>query len=648
MRHLSAAFAALFAVAAAPPPEPDLAALFGARPNVSSVALSPDGRTLAYITPTVGQHSALAILDIDKRTANVVLRDPDNAFRLRRCEFKTDTRLICTLQAITHVGHDGVRVSRLIAVNRDGSHPILLGEHARNGFSSPSFGAIVDWLPDDPQHLLMEVGRQVKVDVNTGMQTEAPIPVRVLGQQLIGYQTDAHANIRLLIVPDLSGVGLQQHRAFVNVLAKSGGRPHMVSVFNYLDPQFEPLGFDDSGDWLLALKPLAGRKALYRIAADGSNRAELMFASPTVDIEDVLRIGKYRRPVAASYVEDAAAYHYFDPALARLGEQLGRATGGDAVEVIDESWDGGRKLAFAHGSKDAGRYFLYETAAHRATSLLPVRPELDGRALAEHRAVTFPAADGVQVPAILTLPPGRRPGAPGPALLMPHGGPSARDSLGYDWLAQYWAAMGFVVLQPNYRGSSGYGDAWFQKNGFQSWQTAMADINAGARWLIAQGYAARQQLAIFGWSYGGYAALEASVVDPSLYKAIVAVAPVTDLALLTADAQKHLGGWLVRDEVGRAAHVRESSPARNAERIAAPVLMFQGLDDLNVNPDQARAMDAALAKAGKPHELVTYPGLDHQLDDGEARADMLRRSAAFLAEHIGPVTPAIAAASAPK
>jgi dipeptidyl aminopeptidase/acylaminoacyl peptidase len=233
------------------------------------------------------------------------------------------------------------------------------------------------------------------------------------------------------------------------------------------------------------------------------------------------------------------------------------------------------------------------------------------------------------VPAYLTLPPGST-GKNLPAIVMPHGGPGARDEWGFDWLAQFYAARGYAVLQPNFRGSAGYGDGWFVENGFKSWKLAIGDVNDGGRWLIEQGIADPGKIAIVGWSYGGYAALQSAVLDPNLFKAIVAIAPVTDLPLLKSDASKYIDAGIVRDFIGSGPHVEEGSPARNAARITAPVLMFQGDLDLNVNINQPRSMERALRGAGKQVELRIFPGLDHQLVDGNVRAQMLDQSDLFL------------------
>jgi dipeptidyl aminopeptidase/acylaminoacyl peptidase len=245
------------------------------------------------------------------------------------------------------------------------------------------------------------------------------------------------------------------------------------------------------------------------------------------------------------------------------------------------------------------------------------------------KAVRFAAKDGTMIPGFLTLPPGRTDAKGLPGLVMPHGGPLARDTSGFDWLPQFFAAQGFAVLQPNFCGSSGYGDAFFAHNGFKSWPLAIGDVNDGGRWLIAQGVDAKK-LAIFGWSYGGYAALQANVVDPGLYRATVAVAPVTDLALLRDEYLRFTNFKLIDAQIGNGPHVVAGSPARNAAKMMAPVLIFHADQDLNVDIEQSRAMVSALKAAGKKVDFVEYKNLDHQIDDSVSRADMLSRSAAFL------------------
>jgi dipeptidyl aminopeptidase/acylaminoacyl peptidase len=249
------------------------------------------------------------------------------------------------------------------------------------------------------------------------------------------------------------------------------------------------------------------------------------------------------------------------------------------------------------------------------------------------RSVSYPAADGTPIPGYLTLPPGSD-GRGLPAVLLPHGGPEARDVWGFDWLAQYLAHRGYAVLQPNFRGSAGYGEAWLQQNGFRGWRTSIGDIADGARWLVAEGIADPQRMAIVGWSYGGYAALQSGVIEPELFDAIVAIAPVTDLQQFKDDYRFFAGGRNLREYVGSGPHVVDGSPARHAGRITAPVLLFHGDRDLNVLVGHSRRMHDALRDAGRPSELVVFEGLEHDLADSTARTRMLERIGAFLEANV--------------
>jgi dipeptidyl aminopeptidase/acylaminoacyl peptidase len=277
-----------------------------------------------------------------------------------------------------------------------------------------------------------------------------------------------------------------------------------------------------------------------------------------------------------------------------------------------------------------GNWYIYDRASKQLGLVTAERPELVGKALSPVKVITYPAADGTQIPAYLTLPPGVEDPKGLPAIVMPHGGPDHRDKWGFEWQAQYFAHRGFLVLQPNFRGSAGYGEDWFARNGFRSWQVSVGDVCDGARWLLAQGMTDASKLAIFGWSYGGYAALQANVMDPDLFKASVAVAPISDLATLKNQGRAYSSSNVQADYIGSGPHIKEGSPAQNPKMFKAPVLIFHGEADMNVEVGQSRRMDRELSAAGKSSELVVYPGLAHDLYDGTARADLLRRSEDFL------------------
>jgi dipeptidyl aminopeptidase/acylaminoacyl peptidase len=152
---------------------------------------------------------------------------------------------------------------------------------------------------------------------------------------------------------------------------------------------------------------------------------------------------------------------------------------------------------------------------------------------------------------------------------------------------------------------------------------------------VAQGIADPKKLAIFGWSYGGYAALQSGVTAPDLFKAIVAIAPVTDLAQLRLEGVGYSNRRLLEEEIGSGPHLKEGSPAQNASQISAPVLIVHGLNDVNVNVNQSRLMVDRLKDAGRPAEYMEVPELDHYMEDSGIRRAMLSRSSAFLAKALG-------------
>jgi len=248
--------------------------------------------------------------------------------------------------------------------------------------------------------------------------------------------------------------------------------------------------------------------------------------------------------------------------------------------------------------------------------------------------IKYKAADGTDIPGYLTMPVGKS-AKNLPAVVLPHGGPAYRDEWGFDWIAQFLAARGYAVLQPNFRGSAGYGDAWLVENGFKGWKTSIGDVTAAAHWLADQGIADPKRLAIVGWSYGGYAALQSAVVEPSLFKSVAAIAPVTDFGLWKSEFNDFINSEVMAEYVGSGPHIEEGSPLRHASAIQVPVLLAHGTKDQNVGFDESVRMADALRGSGKPVEFLRFEGLDHQLDDSAARRQLLEKIGALLDRTIG-------------
>jgi dienelactone hydrolase len=641
----AAAWSADPAPAAAPA---DPAVVFGAREGVQQISLSPSGGKVAFITPGPGRSTLLYVADAagggEPKQVLAANGDPDRIFA---CHWSSETRIVCTIFMVIKTAGVIANVSRLVGVDAAGGNLKLLSRDHRvyDAYVAFSGGDVIDWLPDENGAVLM--GRQYVPEERMGTHLQdsregygvdridtsslSSTPVEPPRKEAVEYISDGRGRVRIMgsQAPTSSGYDRTTITYYYRIRGSNDWK--QLGVYNPLTGEgFNPYAVDPDKDVAYGLRKVGGRKALVSVALDGSGKESVVFQHPQVDVDGPVSIGRRDRVVGLTYATDKREAAYFDPQLQSLAAALSKALPGlPLIEFVDSSTDESKLLIFAHSDTDAGRYYLFDRTTKQLNELMLKRPDLEGARLAPVRAITYKAADGTDIPAYLTLPPGSS-GKNLPAIVMPHGGPSARDEWGFDWIAQYFASRGYAVLQPNYRGSSGYGDAWFQANGFKSWRIAMSDVVDAGRWLASQGIADRSKLAIFGWSYGGYAALQSSVVDPDIFKAIVAVAPVTDLGMATEE-WRNFSNWTVeRDFIGTGPHVHEGSPAQNADKIKAPVLLFHGDMDRNVGVGESRLMDDHLRDAGKQSQLVIYPGLDHYLEDGRARTDMLRKADAFL------------------
>jgi dienelactone hydrolase len=628
----------------------DPSELYGVRPSIESIDISPDGSHVVYLQPGPGRSTRVFLADLngDSEAHSVAFSD-GNPERLRWCNFVADDRLICKVTGMSTVEGRLIPFSRLISIDSSGLNVTMLGQRStyNDAYLRQFAGSILDWLsPTDgavlmAQEIIPEEAmgtRMVRTAQGVGV---ARIDVRTLRSTQVepadrrasGFISDGGGHVRIMIAPDIRGSS-DQLGTRTNYLYRAQASRDWQPLGSYDSATREgliPLAVDAALNVAYVLKPLNGRRALYRVKLDGSLATELVYANERVDVDDVVFASRGAHVIGVTFAEETQRTIYFDADYASLARSLARAI--PNLPLIDfggTSADGNRVLIHAGSDSDAGRYFVYDRAARSLNEILAVRPQIESQPPATVRAVTSAAADGTQVPAYLTLPPGGT-GRNLPAIVLPHGGPSARDVWGFDWLAQYLAHQGYAVLQPNYRGSEGYGDQWLQQNGFRGWRISIGDINAGARWLASQGIADRGRMAIMGWSYGGYAALQAGATEPGLYKAIVAIAPITDLQQAKDDAQGYTNARNQADYIGTGPHVVEGSPLQNVRSIAAPVLLFHGDRDLNVNVVHSRRMDEALRAAGKSSELVLFPGLEHDLADSSARARMLQRIGAFLA-----------------
>jgi acetyl esterase/lipase len=629
------------------------ATAFGVRESVQAMDISPNGQKLLAVVSGSKRSSLLKIVDAATLESKAILLSNGEEESIYWCGFATDTQIICKYGGLTRLGDNIVGFSRIATIGADGKNIKPLGQKSgeTKRYLRQFDGEILDWLPDQQGSVLMarhyvpDEGSETNIiDTREGLgvdrinlstikatRIEPPKPF------VESYITDGRGNVRMMMLSNTTGPDSDLTGRYSFKFRRAGSpKWEAFSEYNSIGNEGDyPIAVEGNSDSAYVLSKTDGRDALYRVKLDGSGARTLVAANKKVDIDNVVRLGRGQRVIGYSFVDDRRQTVYFDEEIKKLARGLAKAVAQQPLLNFQAaSADGSKMLIFAHGDVDPGSFYIFDNATKKLDEVAVVRPELIDRKLAPMQSISFPAADGVQVPAYLTLPPG---GANKnlPAIILPHGGPSARDEWSFDWLAQFLAARGYAVIQPNYRGSAGFGDEWLAKNGFQGWRTSIGDVTAAAKYLVAQGIADPNKMAIVGWSYGGYAALQSAAVEPSLYKAAVAIAPVTDLSLLKREADGFTNRRLVRDFVGSGPHVVEGSPLKRAAEIKVPVLMFHGDMDANVGITHSDKMAGALRKAGVPSELVRFKGLEHQLDDSDARVQMLTKIGAFLDKAIG-------------
>ena len=305
---------------------------------------------------------------------------------------------------------------------------------------------------------------------------------------------------------------------------------------------------------------------------------------------------------------------------------------------IDWSRDEKRVLVYSAGASDPGRYFLLDQATAKMHPVVDPYPSIDPSLLAEVKPIKYRARDGLELPGYLTLPRGRE-AKRLPLIVLPHGGPFARDEWSYSPLVQFLANRGYAVLQPQFRGSIGYGKD-FVSRGYGEWGKRMQDdIDDGVDWLARTGQVDPKRVCIVGASYGGYAAMWGAIRNPERYRCAASWAGVSDVeAMLRYDrkifsAPRYFREWRTKVAGEGKFDPAAISPIRFADRLKTPIFIAHGEKDDNVLPKQSRDMVAALTKAGRSVTSAFYEDSSHDFDSNADFEDWLKRLEAFLARH---------------
>lgn len=372
-----------------------------------------------------------------------------------------------------------------------------------------------------------------------------------------------------------------------------------------------------------------------RPATDDAHAYNEVLRDPVTD--DMIGLG---------YWDDYQRYAFFDPQDQANWAKAQRVFKGQRIDLLDWSDDRRKVVVNVQGPQNSGAYYFIDFATNQVTLIGEAFPGVAPEQVADIQPYEYKAADGLVIPGYLTLPRGREPKNL-PLIVFPHGGPEVHDVQSFDWWAQAMASRGYAVLQPNYRGSSGYGTEHTNAGHGQWGRKMQTDLSDGVRALAADGVIDPKRVCIVGASYGGYAAMAGPTIDPGVYRCAVAVAGVSDLPAMLLAERMDAGGkrdngssnyWrrFMGTEKDNDPSLIEVSPARQIARLDAPILLIHGRDDTVVPFRQSQLFMEAARKAGKPAELVELKGEDHWLSRSSTRLQMLQVSIDFLEKHNPP------------
>ncbi len=649
---LVAAFVGACLVAADAPPSPPVAAPaappaapaaitienFAAQPFLDSPELSPDGRWIAAKLSVGGQQLLGMMSLFEKGTTPTLLRMDNAKISTDWWQWVNDDWLLVGVSANDDVEGETWRISRVLAVQKGTGKINLLGwkDAAQNA-------ADVIWVANDGSpRILLGVQNSIysndaafwpevrEFDVSTGKSKVAVHRRDTVGE----YFADGTGAVRL-------GYGYDPNRRIATLLYRDTGSGSFATLdranlAKKEEVSFPSLFLAEPGK-ALTRDDSEGFEAIYELDLKTLTRGKKIFGLPNYDVGGLIRNARGDGLAGVSVVEDHERVHWIDPGLAEVQTAFDKSVGPGRAHIV--GWDKSRNalLVQVGGPDQAGAYYYFNRETGGNLQLVGYTDKtLKQRKFAPVKTIRYKSRDGLDLSAVLTLPAGR-PAKNLPLILLPHGGPQARDSERWDWWTQYLAWRGYAVIQPNYRGSTGFGKALFEK-GYGEWGLKMQDdLNDAVTHLGKEGIADPKRVCIAGGSYGGYAAMRGAQRDSGLFRCAISYAGVSDLAALARFDRQSLFGREYSDDLKqKAPDFAAVSPLKAPEQFSTPILIMHGKLDLRVPVKQSREMASKLKAAGKTYVYIEQPLADHFFSRTEDRLQFLKEMDAFLLKYNPP------------
>ena len=627
---------------------------FFSKPVVGSVALSPSGKTLAVTLPGPRGRMELALADLEQSPIKfkTVAWLPD--YDIGRVAWVNEKRLV--FQAFDSQAGAWAGTTGLWAVDADGESGQILIDPKYGGFRLLATKAknvlsgewtLASTLRDGSDDILIVErpphNSRLKTFALARLNTRVPSPIRLTSDAPDGaFHWIADASGKPRWVESLSG--LRRH-----IFRREQEQWKEVANFDATKPQGWAPRFLLQDQLFVATEraPSVGAQLTTWDAATGQPGTEPLLAAPGFDVGDSaipLLDEPGLRPLGWRYTLDSVYTQWTDETMRTAQAGIDQAMPG-YINVIDcrQCLSGKRWMGTSLSDRAAPIYSIFEPASRRITTLGSAYPDIDSKQMGARSFHRIKARDGVDMPVYLTLPAG--PAAKDkPAVVLVHGGPWGRTRLEFNAVTQFLASRGYVVIEPEFRSSIGYGSAHYVA-GWRQWGLTMQDdLQDALQWAVAKGWVDAKRACIMGASYGGYAALMGPVRHPDSYRCAISWVGVTDLPELLKNDKYNWGGHdehLAFEELAigdlklNAEQLKQTSPAHRAADIHVPVLAAWGKDDLRVPLEQGRDFRDAAKRAGVDLEYVEYADEGHNWLKPETSIDFFTRAEKLLARTIG-------------
>lgn len=599
----------------------------------TSISLSPDGKHMAVTVPQ-SDRTVLAVLRVSDKGI-VGKWDFGENRHFRQVLWANNDRLLFNITFKTGRYDFETARGNMYASNIDGSKRIDIpnGEYYR----------VVSLTPEDPRTILVERSLAnaylSTLDVYTGkVTTVATAPVE-RGTFLVDHEYK----------PRFAYGEMNDGR---NVTyRRDGDKWTLVHESERNGATYRPLGFAADNQHVYMAKGEQGRPETVVLLDMQTREEEQLSSNGTVSPSAYLWSSDRKTLLGVQYEDGIPYWDWIDlqhpESLVYAG--LVKAFPGKAINFLRPSSDGRYLAMRVYSDKQPSEAFLFDRQTNQATYLAGSMDWIKPGEMSPMKPISFMARDGLELHGYLTIPAGSD-GKNLPMIVNPHGGPHGpRDEWGFNPEVQLLANRGFAVLQVNFRGSGGYGNA-FEGKGYRKWGTAMQDdLTDAVRYVVAQGHADPNRVCIYGASYGGYAALMSAVREPDLYRCTVGYVGVYDLdAQYDADfAGQKFGQSYLKDVYPESKAERmEHSPAYGVARLKAPVMLVHGEKDVRVPIKNLHFLVEKMAAVGKkPEVVVIEPKEAHGFRDLKNNVNLYTKMLAFFDKYIG--TGAQAAAGTP-